>query len=189
MRACAKYDFEKNFKHCGSALTADGSEDHEIKLQGISDFSFSMDDTKRDAITGEMPTGQLEAAEGLAEASDDELEDLSENSDGEEDGEEDCDCQSLAEGDCTEEYVPEPGWKIVPKYSFKSQKELVNTFFAYKFTTGWERGRVTGIEKNSNSPDCGMFIVKFTTEDELRCLGLDEEDYDVDYIWVQIKRA
>ena len=34
-----------------------------------------------------------------------------------------------------------------------------------------------------------MFIVKFTTEDELRCLGLDEEDYDVDDIWVQIKRA
>ena len=194
VRACAKYDFQKNFQHCGSALTADGSEDDEIKLQGLSEFSFSLDDAKRDAVTGEFPTD--ETVEGLAPDSDDEVEDISEDSEGEEGidmtpaSDVDDDCQSIVDDeDCAEEYVPEAGWKVVPKYSFKSKKEVVNTYFAYKFTTGWERGRVTGIEKNSNSPDCGMFIVKFTTEDELRCVSLEEADYDVDDIWVQIKRA
>ena len=78
---------------------------------------------------------------------------------------------------------------MVPKYSFKSQSQLTGAHFAYKYKEGWERGRVIGIEKNKNSRDCGMFIVKFTTEDDRRCITLDEEDYDVDDIWVQIKRA
>ena len=45
-------------------------------------------------------------------------------------------------------------------------KDLINTYFAYKFSAGWERGKVVGIGKNqkSASPDYGMFIVEFTSE-------------------------
>ena len=45
-----------------------------------------------------------------------------------------------------------------------------------------------GIEKNKKSNDFGLFIVKFVTETCKRCLALDEDDYDADDIWVQIKR-
>ena len=187
VRACAKYDFVKNFQHCGSALTADGSEDDLVKLQGCADFTFSLDDAKRDAVTGEFPK-EGEAVNELPD-SDDEAEDVSQDSEGEEASDVDDDCQSINGEDCMDEYVPEDGWKVVPKYSFKSQSQLTGAHFAYKFKEGWERGRVIGIEKNKNSRDCGMFIVKFTTEDDRRCITLDEEDYDLDDIWVQIKRA
>lgn len=89
---------------------------------------------------------------------------------------------------CTDIYEPEAGWEIVPRYEFKSSKDVVNSYFAYKFTTGWERGRVTGIEKRKDSPDFGLFIVKFISEDRKRCLALEPSDYDADDIWVSIKR-
>ena len=63
---------------------------------------------------------------------------------------------------------------------------MVGKSFAYKFIGGWERGRVIGIEKNKNSPDYGLFIVKFPTESCKRCLALDKDDYDADDIWVEI---
>ena len=46
-----------------------------------------------------------------------------------------------------------------------------------------------GIETNKNLPDRGLFIVKFITENNKRCLALDKDDYDVDDIWVEIKRT
>ena len=78
---------------------------------------------------------------------------------------------------------------MVPQYSFKIAKDLINTYFAYRFSAGWERGKVVGIEKNKKPPDYGMFILKFTSESNKRCLSLAQEDYDVDDIWVQIKRT
>ena len=78
---------------------------------------------------------------------------------------------------------------MVPQYSCKKAVDLVNCYFAYKFGSGWERGRVVGIEKNKNSADYGMYIVKFPSEDTKRCLALNQEDYDIDDIWVQIKRT
>ena len=54
-------------------------------------------------------------------------------------------------------------WQIKLKAHIK---DLINTYFAYKFSAGWERGKVVGIGKNqkSASPDYGMFIVEFTSE-------------------------
>ena len=78
-------------------------------------------------------------------------------------------------------------WQIKLKARIK---DLINTYFAYnyKFSAGWERCKVVGIEKNKKSPNYGMFIVKFMSESNKRCLMLAQEDYDVDGIWLQIKR-
>jgi hypothetical protein len=86
------------------------------------------------------------------------------------------------------DYEVEDGWEIVEKYSFKQQSDLVGTYFAYKWTTGWYRGRVVGIERKQSSPDFGMYICKFVSETCQRCVALEEEDYDIDDIWITIKR-
>ena len=198
VRACAKYDFEKHFRNVGSSLTADGSEDALIKLQGVEGFTFCEGDAERDAITGEFVDGDGSLADCDQAESDDEEEDLSENSEAAEG-------EASDMGDETEEekdvgpYEVEQGWEVVEKFRFKEAKELVNIHFVYKFSAkknedgevigGWERGRVTGIEKNKDSPDFGMFIVKFTAEKHKRCIRLDEDDYDIDDIWVEIKRS
>jgi len=191
VRACEKYDFAKHFRNVGSSLTADGSEDSLIKLQGLETFTFTEADAERDALTGEFENAET-TVETVAHderiESDDEEEDLSENS--EDDGGEASD-----DGDETEEekdvgpYDPEEGWEVVEKFRFKESKELIKCTFAYKFRDGWERGRVVGIETNKNSPDRGLFVVKFITETNKRCLALDKDDYDVDDIWVEIKRT
>ena len=77
---------------------------------------------------------------------------------------------------------------MVEKYQFKQQIELIGSHFAYKWSTGWDRGRVVGIEKKQDSPDFGMYICKFISETCQRCVALEEEDYDIDDIWVTIKR-
>ena len=196
LRACKAFDFVKVFQSCGSAMTVDGSDDDKIKLQGApADWTWSMEDARRDAVTGEMPGSDAEAPmetneEEEAAASGAEVEDLS---DGEPNAKsdvdsDDSDADTVDDGD-PGEYVAEKGWKPVLKYSYKKASDLVNTHFAYKFTHGWERGRITGIEKNTESQDCGLFIVKFPSENHKRCLALNQEDYDVDDIWVQVKRS
>ena len=187
-RACSAYDFVKHFTKVGSNLTANGSEDHLIKLQGLDEFSFSEADAERDALTGGLsPESSLDTvAEEEALASDNEVEDLSEDSqasDGEDsNGEDETDREDEEPGP----YKPEQGWEVVKTFRYKEAKEMVGKSFAYKFIGGWERGRVIGIEKNKNSPDYGLFIVKFPTESCKRCLALDKDDYDVDDIWVEI---
>ena len=204
-RACHSYDFEKVFTKVGSNLTADGSRDDLIKLQGLDVFTFSDKDAERDAKTGEFNTQQLEdntlqpevdtddeaeiysddepvgaAAEGASaeraavEGADEEGSDPSEGSD--------------SSDEDVGEYEAEAGWEVVSEYNFSKPTDLVGTHFAYKFCSGWDRGRVTGIEKNRSSPDYGMFIVKFASEESKRCLALEKEDYDIDDIWVSVKR-
>ena len=192
-RACKAFDFVKVFQRCGSAMTADGSDDHKIGLQGApEDWTWSVEDAKRDSVTGEFPTvDPVETNAGHeADESDNEAEDLSE---GEEEVQDSVDSEDsdadTDDGEEPGEYKPEAGWKVIAQYSFNKASDLINAHFAYKFASGWERGRVVGIEKNKDSPDYGMFIVKFTTEENRRCVTLDASDYDVDAIWVQLKRA
>ena len=192
-RACHAFDFVKVFKACGSGITADGSDDEKIKLQGApNDWCFTMEDANRDPVTGEFVVEEVvESNEEAARAeSDEEEEDLSEGEaqDTNEIDSGDSDADSV-EAEEPGEYVSEQGWKVVPQYSCKKAVDLVNCYFAYKFGSGWERGRVVGIEKNKNSADYGMYIVKFPSEDTKRCLALNQEDYDIDDIWVQIKRT
>ena len=53
-RACCQYNFPATFNRTGSNLTADGSGDDMLKLQGLVEFSFTLDDARRDPLTGEM---------------------------------------------------------------------------------------------------------------------------------------
>ena len=55
-RACARFDFVSVFERTGSNLSADGSTDSCIKLQGLDQFSFSDADLNRDPKTGIMGT-------------------------------------------------------------------------------------------------------------------------------------
>ena len=66
--------------------------------------------------------------------------------------------------------------------------ELINKHIAYKHTTGWWRVHVTGIERNKKRSDYGMFIVKFVDFRESYRVQLKEEDYDIDYVWVEITK-
>ena len=69
------------FKACGSGITADGSDDEKIKLQGApNDWCFTMEDANRDPVTGEFVVEEVvESNEEAARAeSDEEAEDLSE---------------------------------------------------------------------------------------------------------------
>ena len=62
-KACERYDFVSVFNKTGSNLTADGSRDSEISLQGLSAFSFTVDDAKRDCKTGELAEADAAVAE------------------------------------------------------------------------------------------------------------------------------
>ena len=61
-RACISYDFVKVFNSCGSNLTADGSEDQLVKLQGLAEFSSTTDDAKQDALPGRQITQHFDQA-------------------------------------------------------------------------------------------------------------------------------
>jgi len=187
-RACDKYDFEKHFINVGSGLTADGSDDDKIKLQGLAEFSFVDADADRDPVSGEfLHEERVSLEEEAAAESDDEVEDLSEDSEPS-DGEDSNGADSTDDEEEPGVYVPESDYEVVKKYRFKTAKEMMNIHFAYKFTSGWERGRVVGIEKKKDSPDFGLFIVKFVTESCKRCVMLNADDYDADDIWVELKR-
>ena len=51
------------------------------------------------------------------------------------------------------DYEAGGGWGVLEKCQFKPQTELIGIHFAYKWSTGWDRGRVIGIEKKQDSPD------------------------------------
>ena len=202
-RACNTFDFCKVFDNVGSNLTADGSRDHLIHLQGLKDFTFSMEDAKRDVATGEF-VGDGAVSEAQHEVdTDDEREVYSDNeavegsaaegsaAEGEgcdNDSDEDTDCISAEEGEVGEYEAPE-GWEIIKEYKFQSQADIVGTHFAYKFTSGWDRGRVVGVEKRRSSPYFGLLICKFVSESCQRCLELHQDDYDVDDIWITIQKS
>ena len=192
VRACASYDFVKHFQQTGSGLTADGSEDDKIKLQGLASFEFDAADADRDAITGNFVESQ-EVSSLETEAaveSDEECEDLSEDENASDKEDSDGGDETEPEDEDPDPYAVEDGYEVVKEYRFAGMqpKDLIGISFAYKFTSGWERGKVVGIEKNKSSDDYGMFIVKFITERNKRCLALESEDYDVDDIWVEVKR-
>ena len=100
-------------------MTADGSDDHKIGLQGApEDWTWSVEDAKRDSVTGEFPTvDPVETNAGHeSDESDNEAEDLSEGEEVQdfvdsEDSDADTD-----DGEEPGEYKPEAGWKVVAQY-------------------------------------------------------------------------
>jgi hypothetical protein len=191
--ACKTYDFKKNFEKCGSALTCDGSYDDKIHLQGVEEFTFDLADADREAATGEFAVEQVEQVE--QDTNTDNEDDVN-TTEGEEELEPNSDSDSDTDSGESEdpvdvgEYQPEDGWDVVRSYNplYVVPTELINKHIAYKYTTGWCRGRVTGIERNKKRSDYGMFIVKFVDFREQYRVQLKEEDYDVDDVWVEITK-
>ena len=81
-RAFSTFNFLKVFDSVGSNLTADGSRDHVLHLQGLKDFSFTIEDANRDCVTGVFPTDYVEQDSNVQPevATDDEAECFSEDS-------------------------------------------------------------------------------------------------------------
>ena len=187
------YDFKKNFEKCGSALTCDGSYDDKIHLQGVEEFTFDLADADREAATGEFAVEQVEQVE--QDTNTDNEDDVN-TTEGEEELEPNSDSDSDTDSGESEdpvdvgEYQPEDGWDVVRSYNplYVVPTELINKHIAYKYTTGWCRGRVIGIEGNKKRSDYGMFIVKFVDFREHYRVQLKEEDYDVDDVWVEITK-
>ena len=91
--ACCNYNFIATFDRTGSNMTCDGSLDHKIKLSGLEDFSFTVDDAKRDAATGlfveeeqdiDVSNVQVEVDDNAADEDGEDQEVFSENGDGSE---------------------------------------------------------------------------------------------------------
>ena len=87
-------------------------------------------------------------------------------------------------------YQPEDGWDAVGTYNplYVQPKEFIDKHSAYKYTTGWCRGRVTDIEQNKKRDDYGMFVVKFVDFRGHYRVKLNEEGYDTDDAWVEITK-
>ena len=62
------YNFEGTFDRTGSNLTADGSHDDRIKLQGLEKFTFTLEDARRNPLSGEFEEGEDIGEEDPAEA-------------------------------------------------------------------------------------------------------------------------
>ena len=124
---------------------------------------FDDADADRDAITGNFVESQ-EVSSLETEAaveSDEKSEDLSEDENTSDKEDSDGGDETEPEDEDPDPYAVEDGYEVVKEYRFAGMqpKDLIRISFAYKFTSGWERGKVVGIEKNKSSDDYGMFIV------------------------------
>ena len=189
-RACNSYDFEKVFDRCGSNLTANGSGDSLIKLQGLEEFSFDLEDAKRDAMTGEMPQGNSDVAdvdaatlnEHAADCSDNsEVEELSEN-----DGTDDED------GGCTTDEEEGQPFMCPPEFQVAlpcpDEKNLAGMAFAHRWEEGWFMGKIVRkVTFSNNSNQNGMFACKYPDCRTEKFHDLYPEDYGNTKVWVALK--
>ena len=66
-RAWLGYDFETTFDRTGSNLTADGLHDDRIKLQGLEKFTITLEDARRNPVSGDFEEGEDIGEEDPAE--------------------------------------------------------------------------------------------------------------------------
>ena len=190
-RACESYDFTKVFDSCGSNLTADGSGDSEIHLQGLAEFSFELADAQRDPLTGESEAEAAgivieegnAAAENAANANDsdgsDVEEELSEN-DGSESGDggetsDDEDGEPFADDMYTIANAP------------KDRKECIGKTIAYRWEEGWYVGKVQRQVQNCEVQSRnGQFACKYSDSHREIFHDLFLEDYGAKKMWVMV---
>ena len=166
--------------------------DEKTHLQGVEEFTFDLADADREAATGEFTVEQVEQDTNA----DNEDESDVNTTEGEEELDPNSDSDTNTDSGESEdpedvgEYQQEDGWGVVRSYSplYIVPTGLISKHIAYKYTTGWCRGRVTGIERNKKRSDYGMFIVKFVDFRESYRVQLKEEDYDIDDVWVEITK-
>ena len=190
-RACQAYDFTKVFNSCGSNLTADGSGDSKIKLQGLHDFSFEIADAQRDPLTGETvedattrldnENAAAENAENAAASDESEVEELSDN-DGSasEDG-----------GETTDDEDGEPfvdDMYTIAEGPPTDEKEWIGKSLAHRWDEGWYTGEISHkVGYSENVSRNGKYACKYpdTHREQYHDLYLD--DYGVSKMWVLVK--
>ena len=189
-QACQRFDFCKVFDSTGSNLTALGSRDHLIKLQGLVNFSFTVEDAKRDAMSGEMNQGELPAAAAEEEANaiagssdNEEQEELSEN-DGSDSG-------SGGETDCEgEPYDCPDGWTIVDECPEDSDSTRRGLVLAHRWEEGWYSGEIKWKVELSDNPNMnGKYACQYSDRRRPVYHDLFTEDYGPQKMWVVIKKS
>ena len=177
----------------GCMLTADGSGDDELCIQGLEEvqFSFELSDRHRNSKTGE-----------IQEAASTDSDDSEDNSD--EDMEQEVvtevatvepgasDASDTDEGSTSDEEAPLVSFKAPDGISFYDalppdiEEDFSRAFgckIAHTFTTGWAIGVLRGIEKRKKEHE-GEYIVKYPSEQKPYWHNLSKGEYGPDKYWV-----
>jgi hypothetical protein len=190
------YNFTTVFDRTGGTLCSDGSRDDRIKLQGLESFHYSIEDAKRDAVTGEMPreAPRIRPEEAAAEAdqqaalsdSENEAEALTYNSEANGDS-------SGGDTDLSEEegepFVCPEGYDVVLECPVDA-KGRVGQEIAHSFgPDGWFIGTVLReVTLSSVKKYNGMFACKYSDTNREQYHDLYNEDYGDRGQWVLVKR-
>ena len=198
-RACQSFDFPKVFDQCGSNLTADGSGDKDIKLQGLDKFSFELADAQRDPLTGESATEAAvvnnenavidsgnAAAENAENAEDSdagsEVEELSEN-----DGSESEDGGATTDDEEGEPYADDMYNAIETPPT--SDSDWIEKAVAHRWEEGWYVGKIVRkVGMSVNAAQNGKFACKYPDTHREQFHDLFVDDYGVKKMWVLVTR-
>lgn len=194
-KACERFDFVSVFDRTGSNLTADGSSDSLIKLQGLDSFSFDMGDLARDPSTGQLPgeaplQQQQQAPNTPIGVSDgdgeEEQEEVSARSD-EQPSEEEDEEEPVLEGD---DFNPAlfddvDVWDELPD---GYPGCVLDKQIYHRYEDAWYPGLVKRqIRLSAQARRNGKFAVKFDDTPDEMDLNLLPDDYGADAHWVLVK--
>ena len=174
-------------------LTADGSGDDELCIQGLEEvqFSFELSDRHRNAKTGEMQEAASTDSDDSEDNSDDDMErEVVTVERYVEPGA--ADASDTDEGSTSDEEGPLVSFKAPEGISFYDalppdiEQDFSGAFgckIAHTFTTGWEIGVLKGIEKRKKEHK-GEYIVKYPSEQKPYWHNLSKGEYGADKYWV-----
>ena len=192
-RACESFDFCKVFNRTGGNLSADGSNDDLIKLQGLEKFEFELADAQRNAITGEMPSelveeltvshAHLENDEDAARSDGEDIEELTDNeTPSSDDG-----------GDTTDDEDGQPfecpdGFAVIAECPEETARDGLT--IAHRFDVGWFEGKIRRKVSCSDNPEeNGKYACKYADSRKEFFHDLFREDYGVKKMWVTLKKT
>lgn len=189
-RACMAFDFVKVFNRTGGNLTADGSGDSDIKLQGMdAPLEFSEEDATRDPLTGEINEEAEMVGSNAAvvnndvacDSEGDEIEELSENEGSASEG-----------GDTTDGEDGPPfadsDYEILEQ---PSNDVLSGKTLAHRFDEGgyWYVGEIRRkVSLSTNAHENGRWACKYPDSRKEFFHDLFPEDYGANKVWVVVKR-
>lgn len=197
-RACMSYNFPASFDHTGSNLTADGSGDNLIKLQGLDEFTFTLEDAKRNPITGEFEEGQgpladarVEADNTAGDSDNSEHEEFSEKEDEDREGEDDEDDGCSTDAEEGPPYEPGEDWMVEDPIGANDGqvlglegKTIAHRFEIHDWYVGVVKRRVTcSINREEN----GRYATKYPDSRKEYFHDLFQEDYGVHKMWVVVR--
>ena len=194
-RACSSYNFAAAFDHTGSNLTADGSGDHRLKLQGLDDFSFTLEDAKRHPISGEcvedegdvpVESAALQADRGAGDSDHSENDEFSEKEGNHEEGEsDDDDCST----DQEEGPAFEPEEDMIVEEEYPQDGRLDGKSIAHRFDVSeWYVGTVKRkVTCSVNREENGRYATKYPNDRKEYFHDLYKKDYGVTKIWVIVR--